>query len=61
MFQILLIIPKQKLSAFGYSPVFYEEATNGLTYSIISKIIVDLNSFNEIGDLILLSNYYDKS
>ena len=37
----------KKLSTFGYSPVFYEEATNGLTYNNISRSL-DLNSTNEI-------------
>ncbi len=49
----------KKLSTFGYSPVFYEEATNGLTYNNISRSL-DLNSTNEIGDLMLLSNLLGK-
>lgn len=49
----------KKLSTFGYSPVFYEEATNGLTYSSVSRSL-KIESSDEIGDLMLLSNLLGK-
>ena len=44
----------KKLSTFGYSPIFYDQATNGLTYNSLSRK-VNLSSIDEVGDLMLLT------
>ena len=49
----------KKLSTFGYSPIFYEQATNGLTYNSISRSLT-ISSADEVGDLMLLSNLFGK-
>ena len=49
----------KKLSTFGYSPIFYDQATNGLTYNSISRK-VNLSSIDEVGDLMLLTTLMGK-
>ncbi len=49
----------KNLSTFGYSPIFYEQATNGLTYNSISRK-VNLDSIDEVGDLMLLTTLMGK-
>ena len=49
----------KKLTTFGYSPLFYEQPTNGLTYSSISRN-VDLSNAVEVGDLMLMNSLLGK-
>tara|TARA_B100000925_G_scaffold131893_1_gene98632 strand:- start:894 stop:3776 length:2883 start_codon:yes stop_codon:yes gene_type:complete len=44
----------KKLSTFGYSPSFYEQPTNGLTYNSVSKSL-DISSQDELNSLMILS------
>ena len=43
-----------KLTTFGYSPTFYEQPTNGLTYNSVSKDLT-LESQEELNSLMILS------
>ena len=44
----------KKLTTFGYSPTFYEQPTNGLTYNSVSKDL-NLESQEELNSLMILS------
>ena len=44
----------KKLTTFGYSPTFYEQPTNGLTYNSVSKDL-SLDSQEELNSLMILS------
>ena len=49
----------KKLSTFGYSPTFYEQPTNGLTYNSVSKDL-NLSSLEDINSLMVLSALFGK-
>ena len=44
----------KKLTTFGYSPIFYQQPTNGLTYNLVSKELV-VESQDELDSLMILS------
>ena len=45
----------KKLVTFGYSPTFYEQPTNGLTYQSITRD-VNIEGLDQVGDLMILSS-----
>ena len=51
-----LTYPKsKKLVTFGYSPTFYEQPTNGLTYQSITRDM-NIEGLDQVGDLMILSS-----
>ena len=51
----ILDFPKtKKLTTFGYSPIFYQQPTNGLTYNLVSKELV-VESQDDLDSLMILS------
>ena len=49
----------KKLTTFGYSPTFYEQPTNGLTYNSVSKDL-NLSSLEDVSSLMVLSALFGK-
>ena len=49
----------KKLATFGYSPTFYEQPTNGLTYNSVSKDL-NLSSLEDVNSLMVLSALFGK-
>ena len=49
----------KKLKTFGYSPTFYEQHTNGLTYNAVTKDL-NISSNEELGHLMALTALFGK-
>ena len=49
----------KKLATFVYSPTFYEQPTNGLTYNSVSKDL-NLSSLEDVNSLMVLSALFGK-
>ena len=49
----------KKLKTFGYSPTFYEQHTNGLTYNAVTKDL-NISSSEELGHLMALTALFGK-
>ena len=49
----------KKLRTFGYSPTFYEQHTNGLTYNAVTKDL-NISSAEELGHLMTLTALFGK-
>lgn len=49
----------KKLKTFGYSPTFYEQHTNGLTYNAVTKDL-NISSGEELGHLMALTALFGK-